>query len=191
MFRERTEGVADDRFLLLTSSSNTETLGNVPADLWAAGWADRKVDHANLDRSRDLALSASRNSDGEVLLLSFGETLGPYRVMAARNSHLVDETQEIMISALLGDPRDVDLALVGGYAVSVGPTRRVDEIASRRDLSSAARLDLRLPVSPRRDELDRLASDINVMLARIEFSWTAYVRFRPTSPTTFERRFPA
>lgn len=169
VFRERAEGVADDRFLLLTNPSNGETLGNVPAGLWAAGWADRKIDSATLNQSWDLAVSASRNSDWEVLLLSFGETFGPYRVMAARNSHLVDETQEIMISALLwGSLATSILALVGGYAVSVGPTRRVDEIASTTRRIVGGRLDLRLPVSPRRDELDRLASDINVMLARIE-----------------------
>ena len=104
-----------------------------------------------------------------MILLSLGETVGPFRVMIGRNSHILDETQEIILSAMLiGGLVTAALALLGGFLVSRGPTRRVDAIAMTTRQIVDGRLDLRLPVSRRGDELDRLAGDINAMLARIE-----------------------
>lgn len=166
---EHSESAADDRFFLLLGPNGERLSGNIPAELWEAGWSDRKLEDDILDDNSDLKIAASRNSDGEVLLVSYGETLGPYKVLAARNSHVLDETQEIILAALLwGCLATTLLALIGGYIVSLGPTRRVDEIAATTSQIVGGRLDLRLPVSSRRDELDRLASDINGMLSRIE-----------------------
>jgi signal transduction histidine kinase len=119
--------------------------------------------------SQALTAAASKNSDQEVRLFAWGTTLGSHRVLAARNSHVLDETQEIILSGLLwGTLVTTLLALVGGFVVSIGPTRRVDAIASTMRLVSEGRLDIRLPVTGRRDELDRLSSDINGMVSRIE-----------------------
>lgn len=165
---EQKDDSTGDRFLLIIGQRDGVS-GNLPASLWHAGWADRKLGPDIVSQSPDLLRDADRNADGEVLLLSYGETIGSFRVMAARNAHVIDEMQEIMWSALLwGCLATALLALLVGYIVSTGPTRRVEEIAATTRRIIAGRLDLRLPVSGRRDEIDRLAGDINAMLARIE-----------------------
>ena len=165
-----TESASEDRFFLMRrSASGALIAGNVPSDLWRDGWTDEKLPRNAFENSEDLKRAASRNSDGEVLLLGLGERLGPFEVMIGRNSHVLDETQEIILSAMLwGALVTTLLALVGGFLISIGPTRRVDEIAATTRRIVDGRLDLRLPVSKRGDEFDRLAADINTMLARIE-----------------------
>lgn len=166
---ERSESAADDRFFLLLGPDGEVLAGNIAANLWTGGWADRKLADGDVAANANLKLAAAQNADGEVRLFSSGEVLGSYKVLAGRNSHLIDETQEIILTALLwGCLATTLLALIGGYIVSIGPSRRVDEIAATTRQIVSGRLDLRLPVSPRRDELDRLATDINGMLARIE-----------------------
>ena len=167
--QERSENAADDRFFLLIGPEGRRLEGNLETELWAPRWFDRKLGDGVVDSSANLSLAAAQNSDGEVRLLSRGETLGDFKVLAGRNSHILDETQEIILAALLwGCLATSLLALIGGYVISIGPTRRVDEIAATTRQIVSGRLDLRLPVSPRRDELDRLALDINAMLGRIE-----------------------
>ena len=174
MLRQRmddlAESASEDRFFLMRASdTGRRVLGNVPASLWSAGWQDRKVSGAVLKQSSDLALAASRNADREVLFLSRGEPIGPFDVMIGRNSHVLDETQEIILTAMWwGGLVTTLLALMGGFLVTIGPTRRVDEIAATTRQIVDGNLSLRLPVSGRGDELDRLALDINAMLARIE-----------------------
>lgn len=169
LMEERAEGASDDHFYLLTDLAGGFIAGNVPAGVWRDGWSERKLDGESVSASQALMAAASKNSDREVRLFASGTTLGNYRVLAARNSHVLDETQEIILSGLLwGSLVTTLLALVGGYVVSIGPTRRVDAIASTMRLVSDGRFDMRLPVTGRRDELDRLSSDINGMVSRIE-----------------------
>ncbi|WAP69376.1 histidine kinase dimerization/phospho-acceptor domain-containing protein [Jiella pelagia] len=165
---ELLESASEDRFFLLTGRGG-EARGNIPADLWQPGWQDRKVPRDRVRQSRDMTTAAARNPDHEVLILGLGERIGPFDVMIGRNSHVLDETQEIILAAMLwGALVTTLLAFLGGFLVSIGPTRRVDQIAATTRRIIEGRLDLRLPVSKRRDELDRLAGDINMMLARIE-----------------------
>ena len=167
---ELAESASEDRFFLMRQVSGEEAvIGNIPATVWREGWADEKLSDEHFEGAPDLQRAASQNTDNEVLLLSLGERIGAYEVMIGRNSHVLDETQEIILSAMLwGALVTTLLALLGGFLVSIGPTRRVDEIAATTRQIVDGRFDLRLPVSGRRDELDRLALDINVMLGRIE-----------------------
>ncbi|MCB8840528.1 cell wall metabolism sensor histidine kinase WalK [Aurantimonas sp. VKM B-3413] len=164
------ESASEDRFFLMRDSeTNSSVIGNVPGSLWSPGWQDWVVSGPVLKQSTDLRLAASRNADGEVLFLGRGERIGRYDVLIGRNAHVLDETQEIILKAMLwGGLVTTLLALLGGFLVSVGPTRRVDKIAATTRQIVEGRLDLRLPVSGRGDELDRLALDINAMLSRIE-----------------------
>lgn len=169
LVEDRVKGASDEHFYLLTDGSGAEIAGNVPPGVWRSGWSEWKVDGATVAASPALADAAAKNSDREVRLFALGETLGPFHVLAARNSHVLDETQEIILAGLLwGSLVTSLLALGGGYVVSIGPTRRVDAIAAAMRIVSDGRFDKRLPVSGRRDELDRLSSDINGMLSRIE-----------------------
>ena len=169
MVAERTESAPDDRFLLLTDQAGWVLAGNLPADLWRAGWRDRHLAEGVVAASPALALAASRNVDADFRLWSFGEAMGPVRVMAARDAYLLDQMQGIIVTAFgWGGLATTLLALIGGYVMSLGPTRRVDEIALATREIVGGRFDLRLPVAARGTELDRLAADINRMLARIE-----------------------
>ncbi|WP_082490905.1 ATP-binding protein [Aureimonas sp. Leaf454] len=169
LVENRVNGGADDHFYLLTDAAGAPIAGNVPPSVWRSGWSEWKVDGATVATSPALKAAAAKNSDREVRLFASGETMGPFHILAARNSHVLDETQEIILAGLLwGSLLTTLLALVGGYVVSIGPTRRVDAIAAAMRLVSDGRFDQRLPVTGRRDELDRLSSDINGMLSRIE-----------------------
>ena len=167
--QERAEGAPNDRFFLILDPQDRLLAGNIDAGLWRAGWANRKLGEDGTPINADLPMAASQNKDGEVQFYSYGETIEGNKVFAARNSHILDETQEIILSSLLwGCLATTLLALIGGYIVSNGPTRRVDDIARTTRRIVAGHLHLRLPVSTRKDELDRLATDINGMLAQIE-----------------------
>ncbi|NDW04770.1 sensor histidine kinase [Jiella pacifica] len=166
---ELAEAASEDRFFLVLDGAGARLFGNVPPGLWRPGWQDGRLARTTLASSPDLAAAASHNDDHEVIFLALGEEIGPYRVMLGRNSHILDETQEIILSAMwIGGLVTAALALLGGFLVSRGPTRRVDAIALTTRQIVEGRFDLRLPVSRRGDELDRLAADINAMLARIE-----------------------
>ena len=166
---ERSANATDDHFYLLTDLTGAFVAGNVPAEVWHEGWLERKLRGSEVEASAALSTAAAMNSDREVRLFSQGVTIGGYRLLAARNSHILDETQEIILAGLLwGCAVTTLLALVGGYVIGIGPTRRVDAIAAAMRSVAAGRFDQRLPVHGRKDELGRLSSDINVMLARIE-----------------------
>ena len=166
---ELAEAASEDRFLVVVTAAGKTLSGNVPASLWHPGWQEQKLQRAMIDASPDLDAAAEDNEDHEVIFLALGEEIGPYRILLGRNSHILDETQEIILSAMwIGGLVTAVLALLGGFLVSRGPTRRVDEIAMTTRQIVEGRFDLRLPVSRRGDELDRLAADINAMLVRIE-----------------------
>lgn len=167
--KERADGATDDHFYLLTDRSGAYVAGNLPAEVWREGWSERRLAGSLVQSSTALRTAAAMNSDNEVRLFSRGVTIGGHQVLAARNSHILDETQEIILGGLLwGCGVTTFLALVGGFVVGIGPTRRVDAIAASMRSVAAGRFDQRLPVFGRGDELDRLSSDINVMLSRIE-----------------------
>ena len=166
---DRSKGGADDRFYLLSGPDGAAIAGNLPPEVWQEGWSERKLKRAVIRQSPALITAAGLNSDHEVRLFGSGTLLGGHRVMAARNSHILDETQEIILGALLwGCIISVVLTLAGGFVVSIGPTRRVDAIATTMRAIAAGGFDLRLPIAGKRDELDRLSSDINAMLAKID-----------------------
>lgn len=157
---ERVDSAAADRFFLLLGPTGERQGGNLPTSAWRAG--------ASAAPMIPSAIEAPAVQGGHTLYAQ-GVQLGDYRVMAGRRSDILEEIRNILLSAILsGCVVTIVLALVGGIVVGLGPSRRVDAIAATTRSIVEGRLDLRLPVSGRGDELDRLAADINVMLARIE-----------------------
>ncbi|SER64308.1 Signal transduction histidine kinase [Faunimonas pinastri] len=167
--QDRAEGANDDSFFMLIEPGEKVSVGDLPASLWCDAWCDRRLDEATVKASPELSQAASMNSDNEVILFSYGMSLGPYRVLAGRNSHILDETQEIIFGCfVVGTLAMAFAALVGGYFISRTSARRVAFITTFTRRVVAGRFDLRLPITQRRDELDRLSADINIMLARID-----------------------
>ena len=162
---ERVDSAAPDRFFLLLAPDGSRIGGNLPAEAWKPGRSVSDLPEPGADDAAPPAEGPRRGNR----LYADGVELGGYRVRAARRSDILEEIHDILFSALLsGCVVTGLLALVGGAIVGLGPTRRVDAIAATTRGIVEGRLDLRLPVSGRGDELDRLAADINNMLARIE-----------------------
>lgn len=156
---ELTNSAAPDRFFLLLGPDGSRLSGNLPPESWRPGWSVVPFDTAGERIGRDRQLD----------LYAEGVVLGNVRLLVARRSDIIEDIQRILLSALLsGSVVTMMLALIGGYAVGIGPTRRVDAIAATTRAIVEGRLDLRLPIAGKGDELDRLATDINAMLARIE-----------------------
>ncbi|ALN75297.1 hypothetical protein M673_21415 (plasmid) [Aureimonas sp. AU20] len=167
--RERSEGAPGDSFYLLLDENGDFLSGNIPAELWREGWFEGRMGDAVVRQSQDLMDAAAMNTDGEVRLFSHGERLGNFRLLTGRNSHVLHETQEIMLGCLLlGCLAITIVALCGGYLITRGPVRRVNAIAGLTHQVVSGRLAVRLPITANGDEIDRLSSDINGMLARIE-----------------------
>jgi signal transduction histidine kinase len=166
----RAREAPDDRFFLLIDEADTSVAGNLPPAAFRPGWSNHRLDDALVQADPSLRTIAGFNSDNELRLLGIGETLGDgLRLMAARDAHALDETQEIIVAGLLwGGIVTSFLALAGGYILSLGPTRRVDAIAESLRTILTGRFDVRLPRTGKRDEIDRMSADINAMLDRIE-----------------------
>ena len=101
---------------------------------------------------------------GVALRLDSGDTL-----VLARHTSVADRIGAMMRSAfgwalsLLLIP-----GLVGGFLLSRGPLRRVRGIEAAIEPIARGNLGVRLPLSPRRDEVDMLASVVNRMLDEVE-----------------------
>ena len=79
-----------------------------------------------------------------------------------------DALSELEGQLLLGGPIALLLASLGGYVLAAAALRPVERMGERAATVSAASPGRRLPVPPARDEISRLGSRLNDMLARLE-----------------------
>jgi len=139
---------------------------------YVAGTIDRPPDGLPPDGQIHLlptgvsAISGERNARalGVALRLESGDEL-----VLARYTSVADRIGAMMRSAfgwalsLLLIP-----GLVGGFLLSRGPLRRVRGIEAAIEPITRGNLGVRLPLSPRRDEVDMLASVVNRMLDEVQ-----------------------
>jgi signal transduction histidine kinase len=91
-----------------------------------------------------------------------------------QDAHALDELREFLLGAFgWGAGATLVLAVLGSMAMSTGVLRRVEAINRASERIIAGELDRRLPTTAGggkggRDEFDRLAANLNVMLDRIE-----------------------
>jgi heavy metal sensor kinase len=103
---------------------------------------------------------------------------GPAALVAAGSLAARDETLDRLSRELFfGVPLVVALATVGGYLVAAAALRPVDAMRARAADITASTPGQRLPVPEARDELSRLASTLNDMLARLEAAFEHERRF--------------
>jgi signal transduction histidine kinase len=94
--------------------------------------------------------------DGEQLLL-------------ARDAGLIDQLHDLILRAVFwGLSLTIVPGLAGGILLGIQPLRRIRHLQEAGDRIVAGRLDQRLPVTGRGDELDMLAGIVNRMLEQIE-----------------------
>lgn len=104
-------------------------------------------------------------------VMVLGETLSlaDAKLFVGRNATQMDETLEILLSAMaMGSAITAAAALLLGVTFGLFSTRRVEQlgIVSRSVVNSG--LKDRLPRNGSGDEFDRLSADINIMLDRIQ-----------------------
>jgi two-component system, OmpR family, sensor kinase len=93
--------------------------------------------------------------------------------LAARDNALDRLSGELFF----GVPLAVAIATLGGYLVAAAALRPVDAMRARAADITASKPGRRLPVPEARDELSRLASTLNSMLARLEAAFEHERRF--------------
>lgn len=111
-------------------------------------------------------------------------------VLQVATSIAADEHElgELLTVLLLAGPLALSLALAGGYLLARGALAPVDRIAAEADRITATRLDRRLEAPNPSDELGRLATTLNGMIARLERSFEEIRRF--TADAAHELRTP-
>lgn len=94
----------------------------------------------------------------------WGETLA-----VGRDATSLLQVRAIVLHALIASGLLIAvLGLAAASLLSVSPLRRLRELEAAGRLIAAGRLDLRMPVSRRRDELDLFAGVVNAMVSEIE-----------------------
>jgi heavy metal sensor kinase len=119
-----------------------------------------------------------RASDGSKFLI---EVAAPYNQIEA-------VLRGLLLTFALGLPLIVALAIGGGYILMRGALRPVDEIRQKAAQITSRNLSQRLPVVHTGDELERLATDLNHMIERLEESFHQINRF--SADASHELRTP-
>src|SRR6266545_3054141 len=108
--------------------------------------------------------------------------------VAAPYNQIESVLRGLLLTFALGLPLIVALAIGGGYLLMRGALRPVDEIRQKAARITSRNLSERLPVVHTGDELERLATDLNRMIARLEESFLQINRF--SADASHELRTP-
>ncbi|GHC83139.1 sensor histidine kinase [Novosphingobium pokkalii] len=98
-------------------------------------------------------------------------TPGGAIILVGRDSTIITDLRDHVLAILLASGLVVMPLLLGsGLALSLGPLRRVDRLQQVAGKIAGGRLDARMPIEGRGDELDLLADTVNHMVGEVERS---------------------
>jgi signal transduction histidine kinase len=149
-----------DHIYMLTDLSGKYISGNL---------AQLPVFDGKFEGEVHVAVSAGKPQ--EPLIMAAGETLNlkDAVLFVGRNATQMDETLEILLSSLaMGTAITAAAALLLGIILGLYSTRRVEQLGHVTRSVVNSGLKDRLPRTGTGDEFDRLSSDINIMLDRIQ-----------------------
>ena len=156
-----------------------------------AGWGRAGLDGA-LGARRSRPVWSAAGTDGRPYRLRAQDVPGEgrsYHVRVAVGAHTLRRTLRTLAAILLvGLPLAVGVALLGGYVLARRVLAPIQAITAKAREITAERLSERLPVRNAGDELGRLATVVNDLLARLDDSFQRLRRF--TADASHELRTP-
>jgi heavy metal sensor kinase len=145
-----------------------------------------------LPLTQDFTREVEMSDDHELLLygLPFKAADGSQFLIevAAPYNQIESVLRGLLLTFALGLPLIVAVAIGGGYLLMRGALRPVDEIRQKAAQITSRNLSERLPVIHTGDELERLATDLNHMIERLEESFQQINRF--SADASHELRTP-
>lgn len=139
---------------LLEDANGTVIVGNVPG---ITPFSDNK----------ELKLPLGNNQSSHFFI--YGTHLGNLWLFVGRRAHSVWEIQKLILrSVAWALCITIPIALFGVMTLARQASQRVDAIAIAMDEYLQGNLSKRVPQTPRGDEIDRLADNINNVLRQIE-----------------------
>jgi two-component system, OmpR family, sensor kinase len=109
-------------------------------------------------------------------------------VVGASLEGRADALEGLLTQLLIGGPVALVLSSLAAYGLAAAALQPVESMRREAEAVSAAEPGRRLPLSPARDEIARLAQTLNTMLARLESALTRERRF--VSDASHELRTP-
>ncbi len=140
---------------------------------------------------RDPALETLRGEDQEVRVLTLPYVISKRRVMIGVAQLMTARTlmlRDARLAIGVGLPLVLLVASVGGWWLAGKSLSPVDDMSRQAQRIGATNLHQRLPVANPGDELGRLATVFNGLLARLEASFEAQARF--SADASHELRTP-
>lgn len=118
------------------------------------------------DRPVNVAAGGDRHSPLRILAIRAptGETI----LIARDIAPIVDLRHRILAILVVSGLAIAMLVFGAGFVLSLAPLRRVRDLQATSREIAAGRLDRRMPVSPRGDELDLFAGTVNTMVEEVE-----------------------
>ena len=152
----------DGGYYLLTDRDGRKIIGNLPVRTFVAGWRQLPLPRGNAKRRDD--------DFGEHGVYVLGiELADGSHLSVAESTRRIGETLETIVRAfVLGGVGTIVLGALGGILLSTGFLRRVDAINRISRAIMAGRMTDRIPIRGTDDELDKLSSNLNEMLDRLQ-----------------------
>ena len=113
-----------------------------------------------------------------LLIVSAGDAgARQYVIVGASLANSQDVLSHFLAVLIIGGPIALIVASVSGWFLAGGALRPVERVRREAAAVSVSDLDRRLPVPPAGDELSRLVTTLNEMLARLQVSFARERRF--------------